>query len=106
MDHHQQLKMVQQLRENVVGTGSALQPSSSFSVGTEEVIITAEKDSLAAEGRSYAERLKQAGVKVFHKEYEGAPHGFTHFGDLAVAEEAWHLMSDKLKKAFSTAKKD
>lgn len=69
----------------------------------EALIITAEKDSLAAEGRSYAERLKQAGVKVFHKEYEGAPHGFTHFGDLAVAEDAWHLMSNKLKEAFSAA---
>ncbi|SFE23473.1 acetyl esterase [Paenibacillus algorifonticola] len=71
----------------------------------ETLVITAEKDSLAAEGREYAEKLKQNGVKVLHKQYEGATHGFTHYGDLAVAEEVWHLMSDKLREAFSNAQK-
>nr|WP_235533260.1 alpha/beta hydrolase [Paenibacillus sp. Leaf72] len=67
----------------------------------EALVITAGKDSLAEEGSAYAEKLKQKGVKVLHKQYEGAAHGFTHYGDLAVAEDAWHLMSDKLKEAFS-----
>lgn len=70
----------------------------------EALVITAERDSLAAEGENYAERLKQAGVKVLYKQYKGVPHGFTHFGDLAVAEEAWHLMSDKLREAFSASR--
>jgi acetyl esterase len=69
----------------------------------EAFVITAERDSLAAEGEKYAERLKQAAVKVTYKQYKGVPHGFTHFGDLSVAQEAWHLMSDKLKEAFTTS---
>lgn len=68
----------------------------------EALVITAERDSLAPEGDQYAERLKQAGVKVLYKQYKGAAHGFTHFGDLVVAEDAWHLMSDKLREAFAT----
>ncbi|WP_068505178.1 alpha/beta hydrolase [Paenibacillus kribbensis] len=69
----------------------------------EALIITAGKDSLAAEARDYAEKLQRQGVKVQHKQFEGVPHGFTHQGDLAIAEEAWHLMSDKLKEAFASA---
>ncbi|MGN7412792.1 alpha/beta hydrolase [Paenibacillus sp. SAF-068] len=68
----------------------------------EALIITAEKDSLAQEARTYAARLEVSGVKVTLKEYEGAAHGFTHFGDLEMAEDAWYLMSDKIREAFST----
>jgi acetyl esterase len=32
----------------------------------------------------------------------GAAHAFTHSGDLAQAEDAWHLMSDQLKRAFES----
>lgn len=67
------------------------------------LVITAELDSLAAEGEKYADRLEQAGVTVMYKQYKGVPHGFTHFGDLIVAEEAWHLMSDKLREAFAAS---
>ncbi|WKL01694.1 alpha/beta hydrolase fold domain-containing protein [Paenibacillus amylolyticus] len=45
----------------------------------EALIITAEKDSLAQEARTYAARLEASGVKVTLKEYKGAAHGFTHF---------------------------
>ncbi|WP_433583736.1 alpha/beta hydrolase [Paenibacillus amylolyticus] len=67
----------------------------------EALIITAEKDSLAQEARTYAARLEASGVKVTLKEYEGAAHGFTHFGDLQMAEDAWYRMSDKIREAFS-----
>ncbi|WP_028401223.1 alpha/beta hydrolase [Ectobacillus panaciterrae] len=67
----------------------------------EALVITAERDSLAAEGEKYAERLKQAGLRVMYKQYKGVAHGFTHYGDLVIAEEAWHLMSDKLREAFA-----
>ncbi|XEC94002.1 alpha/beta hydrolase [Paenibacillus tarimensis] len=69
----------------------------------EALVITAELDSLAAEGGEYAEKLKQAGVKVTYRQYKGAAHGFTHFGDPAVAEDAWYLMSDRLREAFATS---
>ncbi len=65
------------------------------------LVITAERDSLAAETVGYAKQLEEAGVTVTAKQYAGAAHGFTHNGDLAVAEDAWHLMSDKLKEAFT-----
>ncbi|OMF70002.1 esterase [Paenibacillus peoriae] len=64
------------------------------------LIITAELDSLADEAELYAKRLIEADVPVTYKKYMGAAHAFTHSGDLAVAENAWHLMSDQLKLAF------
>lgn len=74
-----------------------------FSGLPEALIITAGRDSLAQEARTYAAKLEASGVKVTHKEYEGARHGFTHQGDIQIAEDAWYLMSDKLKDAFSRA---
>ncbi|PNQ83842.1 alpha/beta hydrolase [Paenibacillus polymyxa] len=64
------------------------------------LIITAELDSLAEEAELYAKRLIEADVPVTYKKYMGAAHAFTHSGDLALAESAWHLMSDQLKLAF------
>lgn len=75
----------------------------SFSNLPEALIITAERDSLAQEARTYAAKLEADGVKVTHKEYAGAVHGFTHHGDLQMAEDAWYLMSDKLKDIFNQA---
>jgi len=67
------------------------------------LMITAELDSLANEGRVYAERLKEAGVSVYHKEYKDLPHGFNFSGvDFNAALDSWHLMSSQLKKAFGT----
>nr|MDH3175978.1 alpha/beta hydrolase fold domain-containing protein [Bacillus pumilus] len=64
------------------------------------LVITAERDSLAQEAEQYAEKLKEAGIDVTYRQFKGVPHAFTHAGDLEIAEEAWHLMSDQLKKAF------
>lgn len=65
------------------------------------LIITAEFDSLADEADYYASQLEEAGVTVKKKRYLGAAHAFTHTGELKQAEEAWHLISDELKEAFS-----
>ncbi|PCK22943.1 esterase [Bacillus pumilus] len=64
------------------------------------LVITAEKDSLAEEAKQYADKLKEAGVDVTYQQFKGVPHAFTHAGDLDIAEQAWHLMGDQLKKAF------
>nr|WP_225983680.1 MULTISPECIES: alpha/beta hydrolase [Bacillaceae] len=65
------------------------------------LIITAEFDSLADEADYYASQLEEAGVTVKKKRYMEAAHAFTHTGELKQAEEAWHLISDELKEAFS-----
>ena len=46
------------------------------------LIITAECDVLADDGRAYAERLKQAGVSVEHREVAGMTHGFIRWHNL------------------------
>lgn len=65
------------------------------------LVITAGKDSLAAEAEKYAEHLEQAGVAVTKRQYPGEAHGFTHNGTPANAEEAWQLMASELKRIFA-----
>ncbi|ANF94970.1 alpha/beta hydrolase [Paenibacillus bovis] len=67
------------------------------------LVITAGRDSLAAEAVQYAQMLQKAGVPVVHREYPGEAHGFTHNGTSANAEEAWQLMAEQLKQTFSIA---
>jgi acetyl esterase len=64
------------------------------------LVITAEYDSLTPEAELYAQRLREAGITVTHKRYEGAVHGFTHSGPLEMAEDAWGLMITHLRQAF------
>ena len=64
------------------------------------LIITAEYDLLRDDGNAYAEKLRQFGVPVTHREFQGVDHAFTHNGPKEPAEQAWNLMRMALKEAF------
>jgi len=51
-------------------------------------VVTAECDPLCAEGESYADRLRAAGVEVASRRYDGMPHGFLGFASLPDAKRA------------------
>ena len=64
-------------------------------------IIAAEIDLLQSEGKLLSEKLKDAGVDVKYKLYDGVTHEF--FGMAAVvpdAKDAQELAADELKSAF------
>ncbi len=67
------------------------------------VVITAEFDPLCDEGEAYAARLREAGVEVEQRRYDGLIHGF--FG-LPVAfdasRDAMELVGTALRRAFGT----
>jgi acetyl esterase len=65
-------------------------------------VITAEFDPLRDEGEAYAARLKDAGVPVETKRYDGAIHGFFNFGH--IMDQGKQVMNDaaaRLKAAFA-----
>jgi acetyl esterase len=64
------------------------------------LIITAEHDPLRQEGEEYADRLREAGVAVTYRMFAGCMHAFTHFGPAQASEDAWALISEKLRQAF------
>ena len=64
-------------------------------------VISAEYDPLMSEGKTLADNLQKAGVKVDYKLYDGTTHEF--FGMAAVvpqAKEAEQFAAANLKKAF------
>jgi acetyl esterase len=64
-------------------------------------IVAAEIDPLESEGKSYADKLKAAGVKVDYKEYSGVTHEFFGMGAVVPkAKDAEQFAADGLKKAF------
>jgi acetyl esterase len=56
------------------------------------MVVTAELDPLRDEGEAYAEKLRQAGVPVKHKRYDGLIHGF--FSMTGVFEQAKQAVAD------------
>jgi acetyl esterase len=65
-------------------------------------VVTAEYDPLRDEGRAYAERLRQAGVTVEAKNYDGMIHGFFQMpAVLAQGRQAVLDVAARLKEAFT-----
>ena len=60
------------------------------------VLVTAGFDPLRDEGNSYAEKLKNSKVKVFHKEYPGFIHGFATMSIIPGVDNAL----DEISKEF------
>ena len=64
-------------------------------------IIAAEIDPLLTEGKSYADKLQAAGVKVQYKVYDGVTHEFFSMGAVIdEAKQAEQFASEQLKMAF------
>lgn len=68
------------------------------------LLITAGFDPLRDEGRAYAKRLQEAGVRMELREYEGAIHGFVSMaGVLSIGSQALDDIASSLQRALSAS---
>lgn len=68
------------------------------------LVITAEYDPLRDEGEEYARRLREAGVPVELKRYDGAIHGFFQMGGiLDLGKQAIDDVADYLRRCWREA---
>ena len=65
------------------------------------LIVTAGLDPLLSEAEDYAARLRNAGVAVDYRCFEGWPHGFLFWGETEAAEVAMGLVADALRAALA-----
>ena len=61
------------------------------------LVVTAGCDPLCSEGEAYAERLRDAGVDVTVRRYDGMPHGFLGFPALSSAKRAMTDISEAIR---------
>jgi acetyl esterase len=67
-------------------------------------VITAEYDPLRDEGRAYADRLREGGTPVVHRDYAGMIHGFvTSAGVIDQGKQAIQDATAALREAFAGA---
>src|SRR5205823_1648550 len=65
------------------------------------IILTAEFDPLRDDGDRFAAKLRQAGIRVFLKRYDGAFHGFWNMGGvLHSGRQALRDAAARLRSAF------
>ena len=60
-------------------------------------VVTAGCDPLCSEGEAYALRLRDAGVDVTVRRYDGMPHGFLGFAGLDAAKRAMTEMGNAIR---------
>jgi acetyl esterase len=63
------------------------------------LVLTPENDRLRAEGGRYAQRLRQAGALVEHRDIAGADHGYD-MNDIAKARDTYALIARHIKQVF------
>jgi acetyl esterase len=62
------------------------------------LVLTAGFDPLRDEGRAYADRLREAGIPVWYRNYPGLTHGFWNMsGAITEARRALHETCDELR---------
>ena len=75
----------------------------SFKDLPETILITAQYDVLREEAELFAQKLKDAGVKVSHRRYDGVLHGFVHFaGAFDQGKAATADIAMQLQKIFAS----
>jgi len=62
------------------------------------LILIAEDDAFRPEAERYAEKLKEAGVRVQQNLFQGCKHAFTHLGPREKAEEAWEIVARAIRE--------
>jgi len=67
--------------EDLINPCAVPHSSNNYSGLPSTVLITAEFDVLRDDGRTYAEKLRDAGVSVSYKDYPGMIHGFFSYGE-------------------------